>query len=280
MSIYTSETNQSLYCVYLTIYRGNKLPPFYIGSTSIDKISCGYRGSVTSKEYKNIWLSELKLNPHLFTSVVIASFPSRQEAYDKEDQIQRTLRVIGNPLYINRSYATVRSGGSAWNKGLELTDEIYKKGGRSNKGKVKGPLPETVKAKLRGPNPKKSNPGSKNGMFGKTHSDELKATQAIVASTRFKGKSYDELYGIEKATELKQKRSIQLKGKDHSGKNNPRAKRILIVDPLGNEIECYGNLRDTCKELGLSFHLIYGALRSGKVSEHPKIYGYSARYVN
>lgn len=122
--------------------------------------------------------------------------------------------------------------------------------------------------------------GEGNGMFGKTHSDELKANQAGVASARFKGKSYEELYGKEKASELKQKRSIQLKGKDHSGKNNPRAKRILIVDPLGNEIECYGNLRDTCKELELSFHFIYGALRSGKVSEHPKIYGYSARYVD
>jgi len=280
MTIYTSEANRTLYCVYLTIYRGNKLPPFYIGSSSVRKVARGYRGSVTSKEYKNIWLSELKLNPQLFSSIIIASFSTRQEAYDKEDCIQRTLQVIRNPLYINRSYACVRYGGQAWNKGLELTDEIYKKGGRSNKGKVRGPLTETVKAKLRGSNPKKSNPGSKNGMFGKTHSDELKETQASVASTRFKGKSYDELYGIEKATELKQKRSMQLKGKAHSGKNNPRAKRIIIVDPLGNEIECYGNLRDTCKELELSFHLIYGALRSGKVSEHPKIYGYSARYVD
>jgi hypothetical protein len=122
--------------------------------------------------------------------------------------------------------------------------------------------------------------GKGNGMYGKTHSDELKASQAVVASTRFKGKSYDELYGTEKATELKKKRSMQLKGKNNAGKNNPRAKRILIVDPLGNEIECYGNLKDTCKELGLSFHLIYGALRSGKVSEHPKINGYSARYLS
>lgn len=120
--------------------------------------------------------------------------------------------------------------------------------------------------------------GEGNGMFGRTHSDELKANQAGVASARFKGKSYEELYGKEKASELKQKRSNQLKGKDHAGKNNPRAKRILIIDSLGNEVECYGNLRDTCKELGLSFHLIYSALRSGRISEHPKIYGYSVRY--
>ena len=31
-----------MYCVYLTIYRGNKLPPFYIGYSSINKIKAGY----------------------------------------------------------------------------------------------------------------------------------------------------------------------------------------------------------------------------------------------
>jgi hypothetical protein len=239
----------------------------------------GYKGSVTSRDFKKIWKQELVTNPHLFSIKIITRCDTRKKAYDREDQIQRTMRVISNPLYINKAYSSVRGGGAGWNKGLKLTDEIYKKGGRCNKGKVKGPLPETVKTKLRGPNPKKSNPGSKNGMFGKTHSDELKSSQAVVASTRFKGKSYDELYGTEKATELKKKRSTQLKGKNNAGKNNPRAKRILIVDPIGNEIECYGNLKDTCKELGLSFHLIYGALRSGKVSEHPKINGYSVRYL-
>jgi hypothetical protein len=39
-----------MYCVYLTIYKGNNLPPFYIGSTSIDKIDGGYHGSVMSEE--------------------------------------------------------------------------------------------------------------------------------------------------------------------------------------------------------------------------------------
>ncbi len=30
-----------MYCVYLTTYSGDKLPPYYIGSTSIAKISNG-----------------------------------------------------------------------------------------------------------------------------------------------------------------------------------------------------------------------------------------------
>lgn len=46
------------YCVYVTTYLGKKLPPFYIGSTSVDNLKNGYKGSVMSKKYKNIWKGE------------------------------------------------------------------------------------------------------------------------------------------------------------------------------------------------------------------------------
>jgi hypothetical protein len=36
----------SIYCVYLTCYRGNKLPPFYIGYSTIEKVKDGYKGTV------------------------------------------------------------------------------------------------------------------------------------------------------------------------------------------------------------------------------------------
>ena len=61
-----------MYCVYLTKYTGNKLPSYYIGSTSLKRIENGYRGSVSSKEYKNIWKSELIDNPHLFEIEIIS----------------------------------------------------------------------------------------------------------------------------------------------------------------------------------------------------------------
>ena len=64
--------------------------------------------------------------------------------------------------------------------------------------------------------------GERNGMFGKTHSIEVKKKLSQKAKLTFKGKSYVELYGQEKATKLKEARSAQLKGKDHSYKNNPR----------------------------------------------------------
>lgn len=63
--------------------------------------------------------------------------------------------------------------------------------------------------------------GKGNGMYGKTHTDEVKAAQGKVATIRFKGKTYEELYGKEKADSLKSMRSTSSTGKDHTGSHNP-----------------------------------------------------------
>jgi hypothetical protein len=98
-----------IYCVYLTIYRGNKLPPFYIGSTSVKNIKSGYRGSVCSKKYKTIWKDEIKNNEHLFETRILCRFKDRKEATIKENILHRKLKVITNELYINQSYAVCDS---------------------------------------------------------------------------------------------------------------------------------------------------------------------------
>lgn len=64
--------------------------------------------------------------------------------------------------------------------------------------------------------------GEHNGMFGKTHTDKVKKKLSQKAISTFKGKSYTELYGLEKANKLKESRSKQMKNKDHSYKSNPR----------------------------------------------------------
>ena len=64
--------------------------------------------------------------------------------------------------------------------------------------------------------------GSVNGMYGKTHSISVKKLLGEKAKKQFKDKSYLELYGEQRASELKQKRSKSLLGKDNSYKNNPR----------------------------------------------------------
>ena len=64
--------------------------------------------------------------------------------------------------------------------------------------------------------------GEANGMYRKTHTDEVKTKLGEKASSRFKNKSYEELYGKEKAHTLREKRSRQMIGRDNSFKNNPR----------------------------------------------------------
>jgi hypothetical protein len=93
------------YCTYLTIYSGNKLPPFYIGSTSVEKISSGYCGSVKSATYKDAWNSELICNKALFRTVILSVHKTRKEAFDRENYMHKKLRVVQNPLYINQATA-------------------------------------------------------------------------------------------------------------------------------------------------------------------------------
>ena len=91
------------YCVYLTTYRGNKLPPFYIGYSSVSKVENGYNGSVSSKSFKETWSKERKENRQLFSTRIIQTFETSNEARICEERIQRALNVHRNPLYINMS---------------------------------------------------------------------------------------------------------------------------------------------------------------------------------
>ena len=99
------------FCVYLTTYSGSKLPPFYIGSISVEEISKGYRGSVSSIKYKSIWNSELKDNPHLFKTKIISYHLTREEAFNKEEYFHRKLDVVRSPMYINLTIANGKWGG-------------------------------------------------------------------------------------------------------------------------------------------------------------------------
>jgi hypothetical protein len=53
--------------------------------------------------------------------------------------------------------------------------------------------------------------GSKNGMYGKTHTKEVKDICAKIASLKFKDKTYEEIMGQTKALEMKQLRSDSMK---------------------------------------------------------------------
>jgi hypothetical protein len=101
---------------------------------------------------------------------------------------------------------------------------------------------------------KKARPGKLNGMYGKTHSDAVKQLAGQRAINNFKGKTYEEIHGIEKADALKKDRSIKLTEylKNNSGirngAKNSNSKTYEFVDPYGIIYIVTGNLKIFCKD--------------------------------
>lgn len=162
-----------IYCTYLTIYKGNLLPKFYIGSTSIDRIKSGYHGSVCSKRYSRIWKSEIKHNPYLFETKIISTHTSRQEAFDKELKLQLALKVQQNPLYINLGYAQPNG---CYGLGLSGGEHWSKQPGKVHNAKINHPKGMSGKKHKKSRNQYMSEIqlGEKNHFFGKHHNDETK----------------------------------------------------------------------------------------------------------
>lgn len=101
---------EPVYVTYLIAYRGSLLPPFYIGSTSLDRINRGYKGSVNSVEYRAIWKSEWSENPHLFTMHVIGRYSTREEAYAVENRLIIAVNAVNSSLYINKTSSSFGLG--------------------------------------------------------------------------------------------------------------------------------------------------------------------------
>lgn len=150
-------SSMDIYCTYLTVYRGSKLPPFYIGSKDTKSVLDGYRGSVVSKEYKEIFKEELANNPNLFDTKIISFHSSREEAYHKERSLHCFLQVHINPLYINKTIAYAPIGVS--NKNRRFTEQHkkamsesqkkrYSERGNPNLGKKNKPASEERKKKI------------------------------------------------------------------------------------------------------------------------------------
>lgn len=152
------------FCVYLTIYQGNKLPPFYIGSSSVAKVNEGYRGSVDSEEYRDTWKSELANNPHLFRTVIVLYTSTRESAYDREGYFHDRLDVVRSPLYINRSSASFRFD----NTGKRMPEEQKKKISKTSRGHKKS---EVTKLRMKKPKTEEHN---------KNNSESRKKVKSVI----------------------------------------------------------------------------------------------------
>jgi len=126
-----------MYVCYLIKYSGDKLPRFYIGSTSLDKIKNGYRGSVVSKKYGKIFKNELKTNPLLFEYEILSEHTTREEALEAELIQQKKNNVIKSKDFINESYASVNGM-----FGRDVSGEVNPMFGKKHSEKTKKILSE------------------------------------------------------------------------------------------------------------------------------------------
>lgn len=123
--------------------------------------------------------------------------------------------------------------------------------------------------------------GESNGMYRKTHTDKVKQDSAERAIKTFKGKSYEQLYGEEKASSLRNSRSEHMRSyiavnlDKRLGSGNPNAKSYEFSSPTGDIFTTTGNLKKFCKENGLRCDSIINVLK-GREADHR---GWSARYI-
>lgn len=159
------------YVTYLVTYSGYKLPKFYIGSTSEEKIKSGkYFGSIRSIKYKKIFYNEINNNIDLFKIQILSYHDTRIDALSEELKLHIEFDVVNSKDYINESFAMINgffgrdvSGENhpMWGKkhteetkkklrlarkDRVITDETKRKISESNKGKT---ISEEQKEKLR-----------------------------------------------------------------------------------------------------------------------------------
>lgn len=135
-----------MFVVYLTMYSGDKLPKWYIGSSSRERVLSGYTGSVASRKWSDIYYKELKENRHLFKTRILSTHETRAEAVHEEYRLQRLHKVVTNNLYFNESYAA-KNGCFARDKTGEL-NPMYGQGEKL-KGIKNGRHKDNYKGDLR-----------------------------------------------------------------------------------------------------------------------------------
>lgn len=183
------------YCVYLTTYLGNKLPMFYIGSSSVAKLENGYRGTVLSKKFKAVWKAELKENPHLFKTQIIVKTFSRKFALQKEKNLQMLVGIPRNPMYINRAVASPNGYFGQETKGIKLTAETKKKMSASQLGHfTSDETKEKIRSSLKG-----------NVITASTRRKISKANSGVKKTEAHKQKIKMSLTGLTRTEESKQR---------------------------------------------------------------------------
>ena len=175
------------YCTYLTVYSGNKMPMFYIGRSNEVNIRNGYRGTVTSKLYKEVWLNELSEHPELFKTTILTLHSTVKEAAIKEEYFHKKFQVHINPLYINQA-----TGAGTFNSDIRGKKNPFYGSNRI------GELNPMFGRKQSDSSRQRMSTAQK-GKHSQPKTDEFKK----LMSEKYLGKTIEERFGIEEAARLR-----------------------------------------------------------------------------
>lgn len=216
---------------------------YYIGSRQskcdpLDDLGVKYFSGSSNKNF----IIEQKQNPNDFKYEVLSTHDSRMEAYVEEARIQRELDVLNDELCYNKSinhelFTTYNrtfkltretkkkmsdarkeyfKTHEAWNKGYKYPEEFGEKVSESLKGNPKLRIrlgkKHSVEAKEKiSESVKEYFKTHDNARKGSHWSEEDKKLQSELR----KGKTWEELYGVEKALEMKEHLSKSTKGENN-----------------------------------------------------------------
>lgn len=228
------------YVTYLVTYRGDKLPKYYIGSTSEDKVKSGkYFGSIASIKYKDIFRSERKNNPHLFSIEILSLHSTREEAIEKELELQIEYNVVKSTEYINESLARINGFFGRCNSGKNHP-RYGKCQSEETKKKISDKLTGRIDSEETCEKKSLCKLGDKNSFYGKKHSDGTKDkisesrcgmeswNKGIPMSDEAKNKLSESKSGEKSSEETKKKLSEMRKGKPKSEEHKLKMKLAWV----------------------------------------------------
>lgn len=239
-----NNSHKPKFCVYLTIYSGTKLPPLYIGSSSVSRVRNGYHGSVTSKIYKTTWKEELKENPHLFKTVILKTYYSRLNCVFREYLLQKEHNVVSSHLFINMGFANKKF------------NNPYPRS-QTTKDKISASKKHTFAAKW----------AETNEPFGQVHVTDPRVLSGELVSIN-RGRSpvkprsketREKLSKIHKGKSVSIQTRIKISENhaDVSGDKNPAAIKVSIFNQNQELMfSCFGNFKNVCEENGLPFSML------------------------
>lgn len=253
------------WCTYVTVYSGDKLPPFYIGFVKTDRFKNEpYYGSVKSRKWKELWKSELRDNPHLFKRKITASFDTMKEAREREKEIINHFEAHKSPLFVNLS-----NGGNEHFHGgscAPITEEDREKRRQNSLrfwNSVEGKNLRKEKSKFFS-NIERNEKWRKNIGESTKKRDDIKELGRKLGKANIGRKQTEE--------ELKRRSLTRRKGpnsEDHNKKislNSSSKKGGKFINPEGVEIS-YDAFGDFCKSINIGRREMR-KLRDGHIDEY------------